>query len=101
MPAQPDPRDPTGHAIDEVSRARATRSVLWGYALAGSAALSLEVVWTGALVFFSGSTTYAFTSMLFIFFSGLTLVSAFRPLFWDRLVRRASWFPAEQRILAV
>ena len=101
MPAQPDPPDPTGHAIDEVSRARATRSVLWGYALAGSAALSLEVVWTRALVFFAGSTTYAFTSMLVMFLSGITLGSAVATPFVDRLRRPASWFAAAQAVLAL
>lgn len=95
------------HGAEQPGRATAVvdeplrRSVLWAYALAGSAALSLEVVWTRALVFFAGSTTYAFTSMLVMFLSGITLGSALAAPFVDRLRRPASWFAAAQALLAL
>src|SRR5207247_11458168 len=76
-------------------------SGLWGYALSVSAGLSLEVVWSRAVVFFSGSTTYAFTSMLVMFLSGITLGSAVATPFVDRLRRPASWFAAAQAVLAL
>src|SRR5262249_36765819 len=79
----------------------AAHAVLWAYALAGFAALALEIVWTRALVFFVGSTTYAFTSMLVVFLSGLASVSA-------AAARRAStargpeiWFAALQALIAL
>ncbi len=75
--------------------------MLWGYALAGSAALALEVVWTRALVFFAGSTTYAFTSMLVMFLSGITVGSAVAAPFVDHLRRPAAWFAAVQALLAL
>jgi spermidine synthase len=51
------------------------RLVLWGFALSGFAALSYEVIWTRALVFFVGNSTYAFSAMLTTFLCGLALGS--------------------------
>jgi spermidine synthase len=97
----PGPAEPTARAGGRAGRGRPTQSVLWGYALAGSAALSLEIVWTRALVFFAGSTTYAFTSMLVVFLSGITLGSAVAAPFVDQLRRPAPWFAATQAALAL
>src|SRR5262249_292903 len=51
------------------------RRVLWSFALAGFAALSYEVIWTRALTFFVGNSTYAFSAMLTTFLCGLALGS--------------------------
>ncbi|MFN7914284.1 MAG: fused MFS/spermidine synthase [Vicinamibacterales bacterium] len=61
------------------------------YGLAGFAALTCQIVWTRALVFFAGSTTYAFTSMLVVFLTGITVGSALAAPRIERLrdVRRA------------
>jgi spermidine synthase len=77
------------------------RAVLWAYALSGFAALSLEVVWTRALLFFAGSTTYAFTSMLVVFLSGITIGSAVAAPLVERLRRPAFWFVAVQALVAL
>lgn len=51
------------------------RLVLWGFALSGCTALAYEVIWTRALTFFIGNSTYAFSAMLTTFLCGLTLGS--------------------------
>jgi spermidine synthase len=51
------------------------RWVLGAFALAGVAALSYEVIWTRALTFFIGNSTYAFSAMLTTFLCGLALGS--------------------------
>jgi len=48
---------------------------LWGFALSGYTALSYEVLWTRALTFFIGNSTYAFSAMLTTFLCGLALGS--------------------------
>jgi spermidine synthase len=54
---------------------KTVRRVLWSFGLAGCAALSYEVIWTRALTFFIGNSTYAFTAMLTTFLCGLALGS--------------------------
>jgi spermidine synthase len=49
--------------------------VLWSFALSGYTALSYEVLWTHALTFFIGNSTYAFSAMLTTFLCGLALGS--------------------------
>ena len=76
------PRD-TRHAVvlyDE----RTVRRVLLSFALAGCAALSYEVLWTRALTFFVGNSTYAFSAMLTTFLAGLALGSALVARLSDR-----------------
>src|SRR5262249_38247737 len=51
------------------------RRVLICFTLAGVAALSYEVIWTRALPFFIGTSTYAFGAMLTPFLTGLALGS--------------------------
>lgn len=77
------------------------RAILWAYAFAGFAALALEIVWTRALVFFVGSTTYAFTSMLVVFLSGVAIGSAVaaRPAATSR--RPEIGFVALQALVAI
>jgi len=59
----------------EVYSPKIGRLVLWAFALSGFCALAYEVLWTRALVFFLGNTTYAFTTMLTTFLCGLALGS--------------------------
>jgi spermidine synthase len=54
---------------------RIVRRVLWCFALTGFTALSYEVIWTRALTFFIGNSTYAFSAMLTTFLCGLALGS--------------------------
>lgn len=61
----------------EVEPGRGRTLALVAYAVSGFCALSYEVLWTRALVFFFGSTTYAFTTMLACFLLGLALGSYF------------------------
>ncbi len=72
-----------------VYNADVVRLVLWCFALSGFAALSYEVIWTRALVFFVGNSTYAFSAMLTTFLFGLTLGS----LVWARVSDRAQNLP--------
>src|SRR3989475_10713709 len=60
------------------------RRVLWSFALAGCAALSYEVIWTRALTFFVGNSTYAFSAMLTTFLCGLALGSVLVARIADR-----------------
>src|SRR3989454_7924862 len=63
---------------------RTVRRVLWSFALAGCAALSYEVIWTRALTFFVGNSTYAFSAMLTTFLCGLALGSVLVARISDR-----------------
>jgi len=58
--------------------------VLVVYALSGFCALAYEVLWTRLLVFFLGNTTYAFTTMLTTFLTGLALGSFIFARYIDR-----------------
>src|SRR3989449_8496237 len=63
---------------------RIVHRVLWSFALAGCAALSYEVIWTRALTFFVGNSTYAFSAMLTTFLCGLALGSVLAARVSDR-----------------
>ena len=65
--------------------ATTVRRVLWAFTLSGCAALSYEVVWTRALTFFIGNSTYAFTAMLTTFLCGLALGSVLLARASDRI----------------
>ena len=47
--------------------------VLWAIGISGFCALAYEVLWTRIMVFFLGSTTYAFATMLAAFLFGIAL----------------------------
>ncbi len=49
--------------------------VLWAIGISGFCALAYEVLWTRIMVFFLGSTTYAFATMLAAFLFGIALGS--------------------------
>jgi spermidine synthase len=51
--------------------------ILVTYGISGLTALAFEVFWTRSLIFFIGSSTYAFSIILIIFLTGITLGSLF------------------------
>jgi spermidine synthase len=78
---EPHTPEPPARTPGEAPRAvvvyerRIAHRVLWCFALAGFTALSYEVIWTRALTFFIGNSTYAFSAMLTTFLCGLALGS--------------------------
>src|SRR5262245_45472753 len=60
------------------------RRLLWCFALSGFPALAYEVIWTRALTFFIGNSTYAFSAMLTTFLCGLALGSLAGATWSDR-----------------
>ncbi len=76
---------------------RATvRRVLWSFALAGCTALAYEVLWTRALTFFVGNSTYAFSAILTTFLCGLALGSVVFARLIDRRQNLLALFGALQ-----
>ena len=71
-------------ADSEASSYFSARTIYVASALTGCAALILQMVWTRNLAVVLGGTTYAFSSMLFVFLFGIGLGS----LIYSRTVRR-------------
>ncbi len=69
---------------EEVS-IRERHFVLWAIGISGFCALAYEVLWTRILVFFLGSTTYAFATMLAAFLFGIALGSMVISRWVDRI----------------
>lgn len=61
------------------------RLVLWAIGISGFCALAYEVLWTRIMVFFLGSTTYAFATMLAAFLFGIALGSMVFSRWVDRI----------------
>ena len=61
------------------------RLVLWAIGVSGFCALAYEVLWTRIMVFFLGSTTYAFATMLAAFLFGIALGSMVFSRWVDRI----------------
>ena len=59
--------------------------VLWAIGVSGFCALAYEVLWTRIMVFFLGSTTYAFATMLAAFLFGIALGSMVFARWVDRI----------------
>ncbi len=59
--------------------------VLWAIGVSGFCALAYEVLWTRILVFFLGSTSYAFATMLAAFLFGIALGSMILARWVDRI----------------
>jgi len=68
------------------------RLVLWAFAVSGFCALAYEVLWTRILVFFLGSTTYAFSTMLAAFLFGIAFGSFIFAWIADRIKSLVSLF---------
>lgn len=59
--------------------------ILWVYLTCGFAALAYEVIWNRILVLHIGSNVYAYSLMLAIYLSGVTLGSAIMSYYVERL----------------
>lgn len=62
-------------AAGAARRSGSARLALLVFALSGFCALGYQVLWTRALVFYLHNSTYAFTAMLAVFLTGLSLGS--------------------------
>ncbi|PYM17744.1 MAG: hypothetical protein DMD81_08010 [Candidatus Rokuibacteriota bacterium] len=80
---------------------KTVRRVLTSFALAGCAALSYEVIWTRALTFFVGNSTYAFSAMLTTFLTGLALGSWLCARVSDRSGIALAWLGGLQVAIGV
>jgi len=70
--------------------------VLWVFAISGYCSLAYEVLWTRILVFFLGSTTYAFATMLSVFLFGIAAGSLIFAKIADRWRNLPSLFGTVQ-----
>ncbi|MDE0009550.1 MAG: fused MFS/spermidine synthase [Candidatus Poribacteria bacterium] len=66
--------------------------VLWAIGISGFCALAYEVLWTRIMVFFLGSTTYAFATMLAAFLFGIALGSIVLARWVDRIKQPVAVF---------
>ena len=66
--------------------------VLWAIGISGFCALAYEVLWTRIMVFFLGSTTYAFATMLAAFLFGIALGSILLARWVDRIKQPVTVF---------
>lgn len=78
-------------AIPEVVK-QERQLVLWAIGISGFCALAYEVLWTRILVFFLGSTTYAFATMLAAFLFGIALGSMVLARWVDRIKQPVTTF---------
>ncbi len=70
--------------------------VLWAIGISGFCALAYEVLWTRIMVFFLGSTTYAFATMLAAFLFGIALGSIVFARWVDRMTQPIAVFGVVQ-----
>ncbi len=70
--------------------------VLWAIGISGFCALAYEVLWTRIMVFFLGSTTYAFATMLAAFLFGIALGSIVLARWVDRMKQPIAVFGVVQ-----
>ncbi len=70
--------------------------VLWAIGISGFCALAYEVLWTRIMVFFLGSTTYAFATMLAAFLFGIALGSMVFSRWVDRIKQPIAVFGTVQ-----
>ncbi len=71
------------------------------FGISGFCALAYEVFWTRILVFFLGSTTYAFATMLAAFLTGIAFGSAVLARFLPRIRRPALALGAVQALIGI
>ncbi len=74
--------------------------VLWVYLLCGFAALAYEVIWNRILVLHIGSSVYAYSIMLAIYLSGVTLGAALMSGYVNKLRRPVLTFMLIQFAIA-
>ncbi|MCE2400970.1 fused MFS/spermidine synthase [Candidatus Poribacteria bacterium] len=78
-------------AVPEVVK-QERQLVLWAIGISGFCALAYEVLWTRILVFFLGSTTYAFATMLAAFLFGIALGSIVLARWVDKIKQPVTIF---------
>ena len=69
-----------------------SKIALWAIGISGFCALAYEVLWTRIMVFFLGSTTYAFATMLAAFLFGIALGSMMLARWVDRIKQPVAIF---------
>ncbi|MDE0423466.1 MAG: fused MFS/spermidine synthase [Candidatus Poribacteria bacterium] len=84
------------HAESERSERPNSHLVLWAIGISGFCALAYEVLWTRIMVFFLGSTTYAFATMLAAFLFGIALGSIVLARWVDRMKQPIAVFGVVQ-----
>ncbi|MHB1194183.1 MAG: fused MFS/spermidine synthase [Longimicrobiales bacterium] len=77
------------------------RLALWAVGLSGFCALTLEVLWTRALVYYLDNSTHAFTTMLTAFLLGIGLGSALIARFIDGRKSPLALFGAIEVLIGV
>ena len=82
-----EPRDEVAQQAEPetISQPPERHLVLWAIGISGFCALAYEVLWTRIMVFFLGSTTYAFATMLAAFLFGIALGSIVFACWVDRI----------------
>jgi spermidine synthase len=80
-------QEKTGEPISDPNpwRRRQQQLLLGGFALSGVTSFAYQVLWTRALVFYVGNSTYAFTIMLTTFLVGIAIGGYLVRFFVDRL----------------
>ena len=92
-----EPPEETQHAESEdVPYLPERRLVLWAIGISGFCALAYEVLWTRIMVFFLGSTTYAFATMLAAFLFGIAVGSMVFSRWVDRIKQPIAVFGVVQ-----
>ena len=92
-----DPQEETEQPESEdVTHQPERNLVLWAIGISGFCALAYEVLWTRIMVFFLGSTTYAFATMLAAFLFGIALGSMVFARWVDRIKQPVAIFGIAQ-----
>ena len=79
------PIEPESSLTDNRQPITDNHLALWAIGISGFCALAYEVLWTRIMVFFLGSTTYAFATMLAAFLFGIALGSMVFARWVDRI----------------
>ena len=88
-----DPQEETRQPDSEDTTHQPERHlVLWAIGISGFCALAYEVLWTRIMVFFLGSTTYAFATMLAAFLFGIAFGSMVFARWIDRIKQPVAIF---------
>lgn len=95
-PVEDDPTEAAPAYAQPEFSPRLARAATAAFAVSGFCALAYEVLWTRILVFFLGSTTYAFATMLAAFLAGIAAGSAVASRWVERVSGPAALLGAAQ-----
>jgi len=90
-----------GKTVISGSERRTQRLILWAFALSGLASLAYEVIWTRALLYFLGLTTYTFTTILTTFLVGIAAGSWVFSRFIDQKRNLLIWFASLEILIGI